>query len=367
MAVLGIESSCDETAAAVIDSAGKVLSHQVASQIKDHASWGGVVPQIAARAHAEVLGPLVQKTLQEADFAARDLEAVAATAGPGLVGSVMLGLVFAKTMAAALDKPFLAINHLEGHALLPRLTNDVRFPYLLLLISGGHTQFFVVNDLGSYVLLGQSLDDALGETFDKVGRLLGLPYPGGPHIEKIAQAGNPNAFNLPAPLKGRSGCDFSFSGLKTAVALKVQALQKELQAPQAKADMAASFQHTIGQVLADRLRHAIKMARVHQPNLKTLVISGGVAANRALFQNMEEAAVPLGLQVVTPPPALCTDNGIMIAWAALERYQRGYRSPLSTDARARWPLSKVTLVPEEEAPIDAVLAKGAHQSYDASL
>ncbi len=350
MSIFGIESSCDDTAIAVLDLNGGVLAHNVASQIDAHEAFGGVVPQIAARKHADVLGPLAQKTLKDANIKPSDITAVAATQGPGLIGSVMLGLVFGKMMAALLHKPFIAVNHLEGHALLPCLTNNVQPPYLLLLISGGHTQFFAVKGFGNYVLLGQSLDDALGETFDKVGRLLGLPYPGGPHIERVARAGNPDAFAFPKPMKGRPGCDFSFSGLKTSAALKVKALGAAVQDPSTKADFAASFQKTISDIVCERMINAVAFARQHIPHLKTFVLSGGVAANRAIFQRVQETASRCDLDVVAPPTSLCTDNGVMIAFAALKRYQSGAFSSLLEDARARWPLDEVNFLTSEQSP-----------------
>lgn len=351
MSILGIETSCDDTAAAVLSLDGKVLGHTVSSQTDTHKEWGGVVPKLAARAHLEAIKPLVETTLQEAKVRPEDLSAIAVTTGPGLIGSLLIGTMFAKGLALTHAKPFLAINHLEGHALLPCLTHGVQFPYLLLLISGGHTQFFLVRDLGNYVLLGQSLDDALGEAFDKTARLLGLGYPGGPALEKLALEGNPDAFSFTPPLKGRVGCDFSFSGLKTAVLDCVKKRGEEM-GDQTRADIAASFQKTVGIVLVDRLKNAVKIAKDQCPALETLVLSGGVAANRFLYQKMSDAAVPFGLEVVTPSPKLCTDNGIMIAYAGLLRFQKGWSSPWHTDARARWPLSEVTLQQEKDLTLE---------------
>ncbi|TGW15687.1 tRNA (adenosine(37)-N6)-threonylcarbamoyltransferase complex transferase subunit TsaD [bacterium NHP-B] len=349
MCILGIETSCDETAAAIIDQEGRVLGHTVASQTRTHQQWGGVVPNLAAREHLHTLEPLVTATLKEAQKKPEDLDAIAATCGPGLIGSLLIGATFAKAMALGLKKPFIAINHLEGHALLPCLTHHVTFPYLLLLISGGHTQFTLMHDLGRYETLGESLDDALGEAFDKTARLLGLSYPGGPALEALAKEGNPTRFSLTPPLKGRPGCDFSFSGLKTAVADLVKQCGPHL-TESTRADIAAAFQKTVSVVLVDRLGHAIQRARLSEPSLKTLVISGGVAANRFLFTELQKAATRHDLSVVTPPPALCTDNGIMIAFAGLKRYKQGLFSPLDVEPQARWPLCEVTTDRKQPSP-----------------
>ena len=343
MALLGIETSCDETAVALLSLGGEVLSHHIASQATLHESWGGVVPNLAARKHAEILGPLVEKAFKDAGLKPQDLKAAAATAGPGLIGSVMLGLFFTQTLALALDIPFIAINHLEAHGLVPRLNHDVTFPYLLLLISGGHSEFILMKTLGEYQLLGKSLDDALGETFDKVARLLNLGYPGGPLIERVALKGDREAFSLPTPLKGRQGCDFSFSGLKTAVADLIRKERLDVHDGEVKADLAASFQHSVGCVLKDRLGHAILMARRFEPSLQQVVVSGGVAANRMLFNVMAACVEAEGLSLISPPPELCTDNGLMVAWAGLERYRAKAFSSLEFKPRARWPLAEVSL------------------------
>ena len=340
MPILGIETSCDETAAAVLDLDGTVLGHTVASQTDVHQEWGGVVPNLAARAHLENIRPIVEKTLREAHCQPSDLSAIGVTLGPGLIASLITGVMFAKGMALSLDKPFIAINHLEGHGLLPHLNPGVRFPYLLLLVSGGHSQFVLMRALGDYVMLGQSLDDAAGETFDKTARLLGLAYPGGPALETLAQTGDPNRFTFPIPLKDRKGCDFSFSGLKTAVAKTIQTLHEPYL--QTKADVAASFQKTIALIFGNRLKNAVKEARRLCPDLDRIVISGGVAANRYLRSALEASSAREGLALIAPPPELCTDNGIMIAYAALLRYKAGLFSPLDMEPRARWPLSEVT-------------------------
>jgi N6-L-threonylcarbamoyladenine synthase len=350
MPILGIETSCDETAAAVIDLDGTVLGHTVASQTDVHQEWGGVVPSLAARAHLDNIRPIVEKTLKDANCKPNDLHAIGVTAGPGLIASLITGVMFAKGMAITLAKPFIAINHLEGHGLLPHLNPGVQCPYLLLLVSGGHSQFILMNALGNYTLLGQSLDDAAGETFDKTARLLGLPYPGGPALEALAQTGNPDRFPFPIPLKGRAGCDFSFSGLKTAVAKTVQDLSERID-PQTKADVAASFQKTIGLIFENRLKNAVSKARALSPNVKALVVSGGVAANRYIRTVLKNACAQKQLQFIAPPLDLCTDNGVMIAYASLLRYKAGLLSPLDFEPRARWPLSEVTASPTTDVSL----------------
>ena len=333
--ILGIETSCDETAAAVIrrdaEGRGEILSNVVLSQLKDHAPYGGVVPEIAARAHVNHLDRLVKQAMEEAGLSFAQLDGVAATAGPGLLGGVIVGLTMAKAIALAHGKPLLAVNHLEGHALTARLIQKVEFPYLLLLISGGHTQFQIVEGVGRYHRLGTTIDDALGEAFDKVAKLLGLGYPGGPQVEVHARRGNPKRFDFPRPLKGRKDCNFSFSGLKTAVRLAVEALPPGDEA--ARADLAASFQRTVGDVLADRCGNALAAA----PS-PTLVVAGGVAANLYLRGRLEEVAARHGARLVAPPVKLCTDNGAMIAWAGLERLRLGWTDGLDFRPRPRWPL-----------------------------
>ena len=333
MIVLGIETSCDETAAAVVTDMREIRANVVLSQIDAHRPYGGVVPEIAARAHVAHLDRLIDQALGQADVALADLDGIAATAGPGLSGGVMVGLVTAKALALAADKPLIAVNHLEGHALTARLTDDVAFPYLLLLVSGGHCQLQVVEDVGQYRRLGTTIDDAIGEAFDKTAKLMGLGYPGGPAVEKAAATGDPTAVPLPRPMRGRAGCDFSFSGLKTAVRHALAG-----PTPPAPADMAASFQAAVADVVADRVTHAAELARDSQPALATLVVAGGVAANQALRARLTETADKLGLGLAIPAPDLCTDNAAMIAWAGIERLRRGLTDPLDAPARARWPL-----------------------------
>ena len=337
MRVLGIETSCDETAVAVVEAPagdaplGTLLSNVVYSQMSEHRSFGGVVPEIAARAHLERLDGLVGEALALAGLEFADLDGVAATGGPGLIGGVMVGVMTAKAIAFAHEKPFLAINHLEGHALSARLTEDVEFPYLLLLVSGGHCQLLTVRGPGDFTRLGTTIDDAVGECFDKTAKLLGLGFPGGPAVERAARTGNAERFKLPRPMWKKPGCDFSFSGLKTAVR---QTIEKLPQAegkhdPRAIADLCASFQRTVGDVLADRCANALKLA----PS-GTLVVAGGVAANEYLRSRLEG----LGARLVAPPVRLCTDNGAMIAWAGIERLRRGLSDPLDFAPRPRWPL-----------------------------
>ena len=331
--VLGIETSCDETAAAVVDAGRRILSNVVLSQDERHRPYGGVVPEIAARAHVEHLDGLVRRALDEAGCRLADLDGIAATAGPGLIGGVMVGLVTAKALAAVSGRPLLAVNHLEGHALTARLTDGVGFPYLLLLVSGGHCQLLVVEGVGGYRRLGTTIDDAVGEAFDKTAKLLGLGFPGGPAVERAAAAGDPRALPLPRPMLGRPGCDFSFSGLKTAVAQAVA----RTPAP-ATADVAAAFQAAVADVLADRTRNAVAAARALHPGLDRLVLAGGVAANAHLRARLAALAGELGLRLSVPPPHLCTDNAAMIAWAGLERLRLGLTDDLGVAARARWPL-----------------------------
>jgi N6-L-threonylcarbamoyladenine synthase len=333
MRVLGIETSCDETAAAVVDGERRVLADCVLSQIDEHRPYGGVVPEIAARSHVEHIDGLIARAVDEAGIDFADIDAVAATAGPGLIGGVIVGLVTGKALAAALKKPLIAVNHLEGHALTARLTDDLPFPYLLLLVSGGHCQLLLVEGVGSYHRLGTTIDDAVGEAFDKTAKMLGLGYPGGPAVEKLARDGDPDAIDLPRPMRGRPGCDFSFSGLKTAVRHAIAADP----AP-AAADVAAGFQAAVGDCLTDRIAHAAEIARDRHPDLKHLVIAGGVAANGFLRQRVAGAAADSGLDLIAPPVKLCTDNAAMIAWAGVERLRAGLTDPLDTPARARWPL-----------------------------
>ena len=337
MIVLGIETSCDETAAAVVADDRRILSNVVLSQLDDHRPYGGVVPEIAARAHLAHLGGLVRRALDEAGIGFDSLDGVAATGGPGLIGGVMVGVMTAKAIAAVHDLPFLAVNHLEGHALTARLTDDLPFPFLLLLVSGGHCQLLVVEGVGAYRRLGTTIDDAVGEAFDKAAKLLGLGYPGGPEIERAAANGRPDRFALPRPLVGRPGCDFSFSGLKTALRRHVDALPDGPLRRTDVDDLAAAFQTAVGDCLIDRTRNAID-AFGADGKAGGLVVAGGVAANETLRGQLANLAAEAGLAFVAPPAALCTDNAAMIAWAGLERLRLGQVDALDFAPRPRWPL-----------------------------
>lgn len=341
MIVLGIETTCDETAAAVVrlrpGGRPEILSNCILSQIDEHAPYGGVVPEIAARSHVIALDGQIAAALRQAGLSLDQVDAVAAAAGPGLVGGVIVGLTAGKTLALAANKPFIAVNHLEAHALSARLVEDLSFPYLLLLASGGHSQLLAVRSPTDYWRLGGTIDDALGEAFDKTAKMLGLPYPGGPAVEREAERGNPERFAFPRPMLGRKNADFSLSGLKTAVRLEAEKI-----APLRRtdiADLCASFQAAILDVVVDRTRGALAMFRsgVGQPN--ALVIAGGVAANKAIRRSLERLAQESGLPLVAPPPALCTDNGAMIAWAGLERLRLGLTDALDAPPRPRWALS----------------------------
>ena len=338
MIVLGIETSCDETAAAVVTGGREILSSRVLSQTAEHRPFGGVVPEIAARSHLDHLDRLIEEALEEAGVGFDQLSAVAATAGPGLIGGVFVGVMMAKAIAAARGLPFVAVNHLEGHALTVRLTDDQDFPYLLLLVSGGHCQLLAVEKVGRYHRLGGTIDDAVGEAFDKTAKLLGLSYPGGPALEQAALNGDPTRFRLPRPLLGRAGCDFSFSGLKTAVRHLLSNLETDVRAGEATADLAASFQAAVGDVLEDRCRNALALFRGRFASAGPLVVAGGVAANGYLRRRLAELAAAEGTGMVAPPAELCTDNAAMIAWAGLERLQRGLVDGLDFAPRPRWPL-----------------------------
>ena len=340
MLVLGLETSCDETAAAIVADDGRVLSAPVLSQLADHKPYGGVVPEIAARSHLDHLDGLIRLALDEAKLAPADLDAIAATAGPGLIGGVMVGLVTAKALALALGKPLIAVNHLEGHALTARLTENLPFPYLLLLVSGGHCQLLAVTGVGQYELYGTTIDDAIGEAFDKTAKLLGLGYPGGPLIEKLAAEGDPAAIPLPRPMLGRPNCDFSFSGLKTAVRQAVEGQPAGALPRRFAADLAAGFQAAAAASLADRCRRAFdRFEAAHGPS--TLVLAGGVAANGAIRAALRAVAEKRGWKIAAPPPHLCTDNAAMIAWAGVERLRLGLTDPLTVPARPRWPLAEL--------------------------
>jgi N6-L-threonylcarbamoyladenine synthase len=342
MIVLGIETSCDETAAAVVTDARAIRASLVASQLEAHRPYGGVVPEIAARAHLDRLDGLVRRALADAGVGLGDLDGIAATGGPGLIGGVIVGVTFGKALALAHGRPFVAVNHLEGHALTCRLTDEVAFPYLLLLVSGGHCQLLAVEGVGRYRRLGTTIDDAVGEAFDKVAKMLGLGFPGGPAVEHAARTGDAARFALPRPLAGRPGADFSFSGLKTAVRLAAESLPRGADgaafAPGDLADLAASFQHAVADVLADRTARAIAMFRTAHPAAATLVVAGGVAANQTLRARLAEVAAAHAMRLVAPPPALCTDNAAMIAWAGVERLRLGLTDDLDFAPRPRWPL-----------------------------
>jgi len=336
--VLGIETSCDETAAAVVDHDRRILGEVVRGQLDAHRDYGGVVPEIAARAHLDVVDVVIRRAMSDAGCEFCDLDGVAATAGPGLIGGVIVGTMTGKAIAVSHDLPFLAINHLEAHVLTPRLTGEVAFPYLALLVSGGHSQFVAAVDVGRYHVLGTTIDDAMGEAFDKTGKMLGLGFPGGPAVERAAIAGDPRRFALPRPLAGRPGCDFSFSGLKTAVRHAIEALPPGPLAESDIADLCASFQQAVGDVMAERGANAIEAFQSRFPDGETLVVAGGVAANAALRERLETVAEKHELTFVAPPPRLCTDNGAMIAWAGLERLGRGLTDGLDFAPRPRWPL-----------------------------
>jgi N6-L-threonylcarbamoyladenine synthase len=344
MKILGIETSCDETAAAVVtrDSAGigTILSNVVRSQLDEHAAYGGVVPELAARAHVAHLDNIIRRATEEAGVKLADVDAIAATAGPGLIGGVLVGLTTAKALAAALAKPLIAVNHLEAHALTARLTDRVAFPYLMLLVSGGHSQFVLVRGVGQYERWGTTIDDALGEAFDKVAKLLGLGVPGGPQVEKLAAQGNPRRFAFPRPLLREARLDFSFSGLKTAVRLAAEEIAPLTE--QDAADICASFQRAAADVVGVRARAALERFRAELPEAPpTLVVAGGVAANRTIGAALREAAADATL--VIPPPALCTDNGAMVAWAGAERLALGSIDDLTFSAKARWPLDSADM------------------------
>lgn len=345
--ILGIETSCDETAAAIVvrDGAGqgKILSNIVRSQIEEHMPYGGVVPELAARAHVVHLDGIIAAALAEAKMGFDDIDAIAATAGPGLIGGVLVGLTTAKALAAARGLPLLAVNHLEGHALTARLTDGVKFPYLLLLVSGGHSQFVLVKGVGDYERWGTTIDDALGEAFDKVAKLLSLGYPGGPEVERLAKSGDAKRFKFPRPLLREARLDFSFSGLKTAVRLAAEEIAPVTQ--QDIADICAGFQAAVTEIIAKRSIAALaRFAEVYPGVEPVLVVAGGVAANQQIKSALVEACGQNGARLIVPPPALCTDNGVMIAWAGAERLALGGRDDLSVKAKARWPLDSVDMI-----------------------
>jgi N6-L-threonylcarbamoyladenine synthase len=342
--VLGIETSCDETATAVVSGDGRILAEAVLSQLSEHGPFGGVVPEIAARSHLLYLPDQVRQTMAKAGVGFQDLAGVAASSGPGLIGGLIVGSQFGKGVAIANGVPFVAVNHLEAHALtarLPGLVDDgAPFPYLLFLLSGGHSQCIAVTNVGKHGRLGGTVDDAVGEAFDKVAKLLGLAWPGGPALETLAEEGDPNRFAFPRPMIRRPGCDLSLSGLKTAVAQTVMQLGAAV-GRQQSADIAASFQQSVVEVLADRAGHAIEMMRARFPQAKLLVVAGGVASNARVRKALAEAAAARGFAMTAPPVRLCSDNAVMVAWVGVERLRRGLSDSLSMEARPRWPLESL--------------------------
>jgi N6-L-threonylcarbamoyladenine synthase len=358
MIVLGIETTCDETAAAVVErnaeGQARILSNVVLSQINEHAAFGGVVPEIAARAHVEVLDSIIAKAMNEAQLPFAALDGIAAAAGPGLIGGVIVGLTMAKSIAFVHNKPLIAVNHLEAHALTARLTDGTAFPYCLFLASGGHTQILGVRGVGDYLKIGGTVDDAIGEAFDKTAKLLGLGYPGGPLVEKEAARGDPERFPLPRPMAGRHDANFSLSGLKTALRLEAEKI-----APLSDddvADLCASFQQAVGEVVMDRLRNGLRIFREQIGTPTALVCAGGVAANQAIRKVLHRVAFEIGVSLVAPPPALCTDNGAMIAWAGAERLALGLIDTLDVAPRARWPLSEVMKAADQAVIPEAATA-----------
>jgi N6-L-threonylcarbamoyladenine synthase len=346
MKILGIETSCDETAAAVVDENGKILSNVIHSQIKIHEKYGGVVPEVAARSHIDFIDKVVLQALEDAQLKISEIDGVAATAGPGLIGGLIVGLMAGKTLASTLKKPFIAVNHLEAHVLTARLSDKIEFPYLTLLVSGGHCQILLVKGVGNCELIGQTLDDALGEAFDKVAQMIGLPYPGGPQVEKAALMGNSSRFKFPKPLihNNEAKFDFSFSGLKTAVRREIENLTqmpfshfdsyKNL-SQQDISDICASFQKTVVEILIDRLKNIFEIKEL---NVDKIVIAGGVAANQIIFGGIKTWAKTIAVEVFAPPIKLCTDNAAMVAWAGVERLKLGLIDNLNFKPRAKWPL-----------------------------
>ncbi len=344
--ILGLESSCDDTAAAVVrqndGEKAEILSSVVFGQTELHAEFGGVVPEIAARAHAEKIDLCVKQALEQADMRLSDIDAIAVTAGPGLIGGVLSGVMCAKGLAAGSGKPLIGVNHLAGHALTPRLTDGIAFPYLMLLVSGGHCQFLLVKGPEDFTRLGGTIDDAPGEAFDKTARLLGLPQPGGPSVEAEAKNGDPKRFRFPRPLLDRPGCDMSFSGLKTALlrARDQVVAEKGGLTVQDRADLAAGFQAAVADVLAEKTRRALAIYLQENPAQPTLAVAGGVAANKTIRAGLETVSAENTVSFTAPPLKLCTDNAAMIAYAGLERFRLGHTDDMTLVARPRWPLDK---------------------------
>lgn len=353
--ILGIETSCDETSVAIVDDKKNILSNIVNSQIDLHKKYGGVVPEIAARSHIERIDETIIKALEEANLTFDDIDAIAATSGPGLIGGLIVGLMSAKTLASVLKKPFIEINHLEAHLLTPRLTSELDFSYLALLLSGGHCQILLAENISKYKKIGETIDDALGESFDKVAQMLGLEYPGGPKIEQLAKLGDENRFNFPKPLtendfKKKNLFNFSFSGLKTAVRREIENLTNEnfshltthqKLSKQDKNDICASFQKTVVEILTNRLKNIFEIYFVDKNYPKRIVISGGVAANKYIFEKLEIFAKNYGCEIFAPPLKLCTDNGAMIAWAGIEKFKQNITSSLEAKPKARWSLENL--------------------------
>jgi len=344
--VMGIETSCDETAVAIVTEDKKILSNLILSQ-EEHIAFGGVVPEIAARAHLNHIDEMIKKSLNDNNLKFTDLDAIAVTAGPGLIGGILVGAITAKSISTVHKIPLVAVNHLEGHALTVRLTDDVKFPYLLLLVSGGHCQLLIVENIGEYKRLGGTLDDALGEAFDKTSKLLGLDYPGGPIVEKMAaecidKKSAVEKFPLPTPLLGRKNCDFSFSGIKTAVKRYIDKLPNEIERNIAT-DICYSFQYSVSKVIKDRTERAIKefMKFYPEEHNPALVIAGGVAANKVLRDVLEESAKKYNMNFAAPPLTLCTDNAVMIAWAGMEKFLNGEESNIDFPVFPRWPLESL--------------------------
>ncbi len=338
MIVLGIETTCDETAAALVTDGRAIVAEAVLSQLDEHRPYGGIVPQIAARSHLDHIDGIIGEVMKRAGVGFAELSGVAVTGGPGLIGGVIVGVMTAKAIAAMHGLALINVNHLEAHALTCRLTDDVAFPYLLLLVTGGHCQILIVEGVGRYRRLGTTLDDAIGEAFDKAAKMLGLGYPGGPELERAAAKGTPDHFSLPRPMRGRPGCDFSFSGLKTAMRSRIQSLPPgELEDADVH-DLCAAFQLAVGDVVADRVSNAILAYQDRHPNNRTLVVSGGVAANRHIRDRLATLAADHDFHLKAPPAELCTDNGVIVAWAGVERLRLGLTDDFDFAPRPRWPL-----------------------------